>query len=69
MNKRTPIRLEGKDDIKIRRVTEVGDAVTVEYDGIAGPDAITLPASMSDRAKRLSIRHREWMKKYPPEEA
>lgn len=67
MNNMTPIVLEGEQVISLKTVVRAKDQLTVVYDGINGADSITVPATMPDAAIRSTIRHREWMKKYPPE--
>lgn len=62
-----PIALEGEQKITLGVITRNGEDITVEYEGIDGPDAVTVPAGMTDNAIRLTIHHREWMKKYPPD--
>lgn len=64
MENRTPIDLEGQLLTIVAVEVEAGK-VTVTYEGLNGPDTVTVPDTMGDQAIRLTIRHREWTKKYP----
>lgn len=66
MRDTSDIRLDRGKTISIGSVTADTTTARINYTGFDGTaQTIVLPSEMSDQAKRLSIRHREWMRMYP----